>query len=328
MHFNLPLFYLPLIFVSFLVDASAVEEAFIKPNNQVFYNGRTLSYASNRQEIEEEMITTLFKPAGNAVVASILYKDSEGIKKIIVSRSNKYFAYVVSGAFSGSKNIDIGTRTTQTPGTSIESVAEKIKWIFGPRNLIIENKGTFFLKDNLSSESKSLEYFKKFQDIPSSFKHSEQNFLDDIQFHYEKSNDLSKSYNIVGKVDFVLLSISSTNSACKNCFASLESLINGYQYKDSPSLKQMFLKVYFGDKATIDTPLHIIYRTFNFPSYRTHEITRSRNFNTYNIIDLFYSKIPLFIHTLAEPPITPKNLPESKEEQDDENKKKRRGGGD
>ena len=189
MHFNLPLFYLPLIFVSFLVDASAVEEAFIKPNNQVFYNGRTLSYASNRQEIEEEMITTLFKPAGNAVVASILYKDSEGIKKIIVSRSNKYFAYVVSGAFSGSKNIDIGTRTTQTPGTSIESVAEKIKWIFGPRNLIIENKGTFFLKDNLSSESKSLEYFKKFQDIPSSFKHSEQNFLDDIQFHYEKSND-------------------------------------------------------------------------------------------------------------------------------------------
>jgi hypothetical protein len=79
MHFNLPLFYLPLIFVSFLVDASAVEEAFIKPNNQVFYNGRTLSYASNRQEIEEEMITTLFKPAGNAVVASILYKDSEGL---------------------------------------------------------------------------------------------------------------------------------------------------------------------------------------------------------------------------------------------------------
>ena len=138
MHFNLPLFYLPLIFVSFLVDASAVEEAFIKPNNQVFYNGRTLSYASNRQEIEEEMMTTLFKPAGNAVVASILYKDSEGIKKIIVSRNDKYFAYVVSGMFSRSKNILIGTRTTQTPGASIVSVAEKIKWeTFAQPSLIL-----------------------------------------------------------------------------------------------------------------------------------------------------------------------------------------------
>ena len=148
--------------------------------------------------------------------------------------------------------------------------------------------------DILPSNPKSYNINKltvKNYDIPYNFKHSEHYFLDAVFSIREKSNIL----NVKSQLEFAILKTVSTNSSCNNCFRSLWTLLSGEKKCGTlPSLKSDFMRILFGDKASDVTPLHILYTTAKFPSYRNSEITDVYKTRSFNEIDL-YEKNGLFI---------------------------------
>lgn len=185
----------------------------------------------------------------------------------------------------------------------------------------------------------------KLLNVPRGFKDSEQLFLNDL-WHLFESKKFSME-GLIGNIkysdlDFVLLSIMSTNSACENCFTSLKSLLSNYRYKaNQPTLKEIFLTVFFGGQPTLDmtqyqehaknVPLHVVYTSSNFPAYRSCAITKIHNHNSYEFLDLYSSPKRLFIHNIYKPYsktyhkgvyrplINPNNDDEMKENNDNNN---------
>ena len=71
------------------------------------------------------------------------------------------------------------------------------------------------------------------------------------------------------------------------------------KYETLPSLKEDFMSLFFGDKANNATPLHILYTTAKFPSYRNEQITRAYKNNRTKLIDLSSNDKALFIQRCA-----------------------------
>lgn len=149
------------------------------------------------------------------------------------------------------------------------------------------------LKDLLPNQAKYYELQKTncaMYNFPYNFKHSEHYFLDFL-FKNKASQNILKTTD---PIEFALLKVISTNSSCNNCFKSLWTLISGEKTCHSlPPLKSDFMNIFFGENATVDTPLHILYTTAKFPSYRNGELTELWK-NTPESIDLEGSD-PLFI---------------------------------
>jgi hypothetical protein len=164
------------------------------------------------------------------------------------------------------------------------------------KTLVADNGKEYFSKEKITTVA-------NIQNVRH-FKHTEQYFLNDIHQGYNnrKTTNLT-NFQKDEKIDFILLSIISTNSACENCFTSLKSLITNYQHEGKRTLKEEFLSYFFGNLVPIDvkTPLHIVYSSVKFPTHREKEMRDVRDNKSYQSLNLAASEKNLFIYNIYEP---------------------------
>lgn len=294
------------VFSSFIVfseynnGSDLVNEVYIPFGGKVTYNGDPIDYKLN-----DEIYDYAFKNKGNVAFFQLIYGTNKEVKVFDISRTlTSKFAYAVSWSYPTIEKVEIAPQITEYPEN------EDIINFYRKRGLIKQELSKIFLTDKLSSIDHIIDgkkvistrknniinthnpYDAILKNIPYNFKHSEQNFLNDIEIFYH-TKKVSNHLGITDTLDFSLLNVVSTNSACQNCFESLATLIGGDIFKKE------FMSVFFGDKYN-NIPLNILY-TSTISSYRSYEIKKLKS-KYLSTIDLKWSifEKPFFIHSEYE----------------------------
>lgn len=150
------------------------------------------------------------------------------------------------------------------------------------------------------------------------FGHSEQKFLTDLYYgNVHKNVEGAVRPRVKEELEFVLLSVASTNSACSNCFIALRSLLENRAFERKKTLKSTFMRYFFADKADASTPLHLIYTAIKFPSFRSSQIRQVSRKHSYKSLrlDLKDKSVSLFIHAVHQFRSQGNNLIEEEEKQ-------------
>lgn len=264
-----------------------VEEVYLNKGGKITFNGINIPYEFEEPVYDEFQQTSKIKFIGNRAVFRICFKtkDAQDIKTFnITFADKKLLGYDAN--FKGNKNTDLITEHKNT--------------IKDPKNInaFIERNNTD--GDNLLDRNQNPH--KKVMSIFPNFGHSEQYFFNDViqgglRNHLMQMKLLPENPQ---DLDFVLLSVASTNSACRNCFQALRTLIS-----QSTTFHQNFIRSLFGVQTSYP-PIHLLYTATKAPTiseYRAAEV-REVFKNPYSAVEINSSEIrdrkALFIHQVID----------------------------